>query len=54
MRRISIAVTASDGTLYAGSIALGEVFRAAPDATTADKFVGRPADDPQAILIVSR
>jgi sugar lactone lactonase YvrE len=40
----------SDGTLYAGSIALGEVFRAAPGATTADKFIDKPADGPQAIL----
>lgn len=40
----------SDGTLYAGSIALGEVFRAAPGATTADKFIDRPQDGPQAIL----
>jgi len=40
----------SDGTLYAGSIALGEVFRAAPGATTADKFIDKPGDGPQAIL----
>lgn len=40
----------SDGTLYAGSIAFGEVFRAAPGATTADKFIDKPADGPQAIL----
>jgi len=40
----------SDGTLYAGSIALGEVFRAAPGATRADKFIDKPADGPQAIL----
>ena len=40
----------SDGTLYAGSIAMGEVFRAAPSATAADKFIDKPADGPQAIL----
>ena len=40
----------SDGTLYAGSIALGEVFRAAPGATSADKFIDKPADGPSAIL----
>ena len=40
----------SDGTLYAGSIALGQVFRAAPGATTADKFIDKPADGPGAIL----
>src|SRR3569833_10956 len=40
----------SDGTLYAGSIALGQVFRAAPGATTADKFIDKPTKRPQAIL----
>jgi sugar lactone lactonase YvrE len=40
----------SDGTLFAGSIALGQVFRAAPGASTADKFIDKPADGPQAIL----
>ena len=40
----------SDGTLYAGSIALGQVFRAAPGATTADKFIDKPADGPSAVL----
>lgn len=40
----------SDGVLYAGSIALGEVFRAAPGAATADKFIDKPADGPPAIL----
>lgn len=40
----------SDGTLYAGSLALGEVFRAAPGATTADTFIAKPADGPLAIL----
>jgi sugar lactone lactonase YvrE len=40
----------SDGTLYAGSLALGQVFRAAPGAPTAEKFIDKPADGPQAIL----
>ena len=40
----------SDGTLYAGSLAFGEVFRAGPGAATADTFIDKPVDGPQAIL----
>lgn len=40
----------NDGTLYAGSLAMGEVFKAAPGATKADVFIQKPADGPQMIL----
>ena len=40
----------SDGTLFAGSIATGQVFRAAPGAAKADVFVAKPADGQGAIL----
>lgn len=45
----SMTATA-DGTLYAGSITMGEVFRAAPGATKADVFIAKQPDGPQAIL----
>ncbi|HVW92248.1 MAG TPA: SMP-30/gluconolactonase/LRE family protein, partial [Devosia sp.] len=40
----------SDGTLYAGSLAKGEIYKAAPGATKADKFIDKPADGPQSVL----
>jgi sugar lactone lactonase YvrE len=45
----SMTATA-DGTLFAGSLAKGEIYRAAPGAATADKFIDRPADGPQSVL----
>lgn len=39
----------SDGTLYAGSLTEGVVFKAAPGATTAAPFIQKPADGPQSI-----
>jgi sugar lactone lactonase YvrE len=44
----SVTSTA-DGTLYAGSLTLGALFKAAPDAATAEIWVQKPADGPQAI-----
>jgi len=40
----------SDGTLFAGSIAMGEVFRAGPGAAKGEVFIKKPADGPGAIL----
>ncbi|HVW93775.1 MAG TPA: hypothetical protein VHB74_14370 [Devosia sp.] len=40
---------ASDGTLYAGSLTEGIVFKAAPGATVATPFIQKPADGPQSI-----
>lgn len=40
----------SDGTLFAGSVAHGTIFRAAPGATQADVFIAAPADGPSSIL----
>jgi sugar lactone lactonase YvrE len=45
----SITSTA-DGTLYAGSLTMGVIFKAAPGAAKADVFVQKPADGPQAIV----
>ena len=39
-----------DGTLYAGSISMGVIFKAAPGATKAEKFIDKPADGPGAVL----
>jgi sugar lactone lactonase YvrE len=39
----------SDGTLYAGSLTGGVVFKAPPGATTATPFIQKPADGPQSI-----
>lgn len=39
----------SDGTLYAGSLTEGVVFKAAPGATMATPFIQKPADGPQSI-----
>lgn len=40
----------SDGTLFAGSVAHGTIFRAAPGATNADVFIASPAEGPSAVL----
>jgi sugar lactone lactonase YvrE len=45
----SITSTA-DGTLFAGSITKGVVFRAAPGATATEVFIEAPAEGPSAIL----
>jgi sugar lactone lactonase YvrE len=45
----SVTSTA-DGTLYAGSLTQGVVFKAAPGATKAEPFVQKPADGPTAIV----
>ena len=45
----SITSTA-DGTLYAGSMTQGVVFKAAPGATTTEIFIAAPAEGPSAIL----
>lgn len=39
----------SDGTLYAGSLTLGAIFKAAPGAVKADIWVPKPADGPPGI-----
>ena len=41
---------AADGTVYAGSITMGVIFKAAPGATKAEKFVDAPTDGPTAVL----
>lgn len=40
----------ADGTLYAGSISFGQIFRAAPGAGSAAMFIDKPADGPTAII----
>jgi sugar lactone lactonase YvrE len=39
-----------DGTLYIGSAPGGVILKAAPGATTATPFIGKPADGPGAVL----
>ncbi|AKR55186.1 hypothetical protein GCM10011321_16290 [Youhaiella tibetensis] len=45
----SITSTA-DGTLYAGSMPLGQVFKAAPGAETTELLIDRPTEGPAAVL----
>jgi sugar lactone lactonase YvrE len=45
----SITSTA-DGTLIVGSIGTGQIFRAAPGATTADSWIAAVTDGPTAVL----
>ena len=42
--------TSSDGTLYAGSMAGGQVFKGAPGATTATQFIAPATDGVTAVL----
>ena len=39
-----------DGALYAGSITMGVIFKAAPGAAKADKFIEKPVDGPGNVL----
>lgn len=39
-----------DGALYAGSTTMGVIFKAAPGAAKADKFIDKPADGPANVL----
>lgn len=40
----------SDGTLYAGSITQGVVYKAAPGATTTEVFISAPSEGPSSVL----
>ena len=41
---------APDGTLYAGSLTMGTIMKAAPGATTTEPFIDKPADGPGSVL----
>ena len=40
----------ADGTLYAGSLTMGAIFKAAPGATKAESFIAKPADGPDSVV----
>lgn len=40
----------ADGTLIVGSVGTGEIFRAAPGATTAESWIGAVTDGPTSVL----
>ena len=39
-----------DGTLYAGSLTMGAIYKAAPGATKAEAFIAKPADGPGGVI----